>query len=210
MAARPKARTSGRSFAAAPGTVRITGGAIKGRKLAVPEGAGVRPTTDRARETLFNVLTNRFRRPGGESVLIGARVLDAFAGTGAMGLEAWSRGAEYVAFVEADTRHFSTLSGNLRAAKLPPAAGSAQRDCSPLVSDGGRFDIVIADPPYEQGAALVNALMAQRALWHGETLLVWEHPRDTASGMEDCLKGWEAVHQTPSGKTVFSFFRPTG
>ena len=88
--------TAKRSFAAAPGAVRISGGHIKGRKLAVPDGAGVRPTTDRARETLFNVLTNRFRQAGGESILLGARVLDGFAGTGAMGVEAWSRGAAWI------------------------------------------------------------------------------------------------------------------
>ena len=64
--------------------VVLTGGSLRGRRLAVPPGQGVRPTSDRARETLFNVLTNRFKRPGGQSVLSEARVLDAFAGTGAL------------------------------------------------------------------------------------------------------------------------------
>ena len=194
-----------RTFANAPGSVRITGGQIKGRKLAVPEGAGVRPTTDRARETLFNVLTNRFRKPGGESVLAHARVLDAFAGTGAMGIEAWSRGAAFVSFVEHSGAHFSVLQANVRSAKLPAAACDVRRDRRGLE---GAFDLIIADPPYEQGQGLLDALCAEGALWHDETLLVWERPR--TKGEDPALKGWDEVHQTPSGKTVFSFFRPAG
>lgn len=194
-----------RSFNRAPGTVRITGGTIKGRKLDVPAGDGVRPTTDRARETLFNVLTNRFRKPGGSSVLAGARVLDAFAGTGAMGLEAWSRGADFVAFVEAQSTHFATLCDNLRAAKLPTDAGTALRNHEGLKTSDRSIDIIIADPPYEQGQALLTALLArQSALWHADTLLVWEHPR--GGGTEAGFDGWEPVHQTLSGKTAFSFF----
>ena len=192
-----------RSFAAAPGSVRITGGQIKGRKLAVPEGAGVRPTTDRARETLFNVLTNRFRKPGGESVLVGARVLDAFAGTGAMGIEAWSRGADFVSFIENSSAHFSVLQANLRSAKLPADAWDARRDRSGLDAP---FDLIIADPPYEQGQRLLEVLSAERPLWHDQTLLVWERPR--SKGEDPALEGWDEVHQTPSGKTVFGFFRP--
>lgn len=206
-----------KSFSSAPGTVRITGGAIKGRKLAVPAGSGVRPTTDRARETLFNVLVNRFRKPGGESVLAGAQVLDAFAGTGAMGLEAWSRGAAFVAFVETQSAHFATLTENLRAAKLPAQAGTALRTHQELggleglgVLERGRcsIDLIIADPPYEHGHALVTTLLArQSALWHAATLLVWEHPR--SAGADAGFAGWDAVHQTLSGKTAFSFFTPS-
>ena len=192
-----------RSFAAAPGSVRITGGQIKGRKLAVPDGAGVRPTTDRARETLFNVLTNRFRKPGGESILVGARVLDAFAGTGAMGMEAWSRGAGFVSFVENSRTHLDVLQANLRSAKLPVEAWETRRDRSGLDAP---FDLIIADPPYEFGRALLEALCAERVLWHGETLLVWERPR--TKGEEPALPGWTDVHETPSGKTVFGFYRP--
>lgn len=195
--------TAKRSFAAAPGAVRISGGHIKGRKLAVPDGAGVRPTTDRARETLFNVLTNRFRQAGGESILVGARVLDGFAGTGAMGVEAWSRGAAWVSFVENSPQHFSTLKENLRRAKMPAEAGDAQRS---RVGLQGPFDLIIADPPYEQGLALVQDLIAEPALFHAETLLVWERPKTKGDALT--LARWQSVHQTPSGKTVFDFYRP--
>ena len=181
--------------------MRITGGRIKGRTLDVPAGTGVRPTTDRARETLFNVLINRFRQPGGESVLSEARVLDAFAGTGALGIEAWSRGASSVAFVESDRNHRSTLAANLQKAKLPATEHAITSDRSGLTAP---FDLILADPPYEQGAALVSALVSETALWHAETLLVWERPR----GSEGSLVGWETVHETPSGKTVFAFLRP--
>ena len=90
-----------------PASLRLTGGSLRGRRLAAPSGQGVRPTSDRARETLFNVLTNRFKRPGGQSVLSEARVLDAFAGTGALGLEALSRGAAFAAFAEPRLKSFS-------------------------------------------------------------------------------------------------------
>ncbi|HCH99354.1 MAG TPA: hypothetical protein DFJ59_01020, partial [Alphaproteobacteria bacterium] len=101
-----------------PGSLRLTGGSLRGRRLAVPPGQGVRPTSDRARETLFNVLTNRFKRPGGQSVLSEARVLDAFAGTGALGLEALSRGAAFAAFAENSRTHAAVLQANIDALGL--------------------------------------------------------------------------------------------
>ena len=78
----------------------------------------MRPTSDQARETLFNVLTNRFKRPGGLSVLNEARVLDAFAGTGALGLEALSRGAACAAFAENSRAHAAVLQANIDALGL--------------------------------------------------------------------------------------------
>ena len=146
-------------------------------------------------------------------MLAGAQVLDAFAGTGAMGLEAWSRGAAFVAFVETQSAHFATLTENLSAAKLPAQAGTALRTHEELgglgVLERGRsIDLIIADPPYEHGHALVTTLLArQSALWHAATLLVWEHPR--SAGADAGFAGWDAVHQTLSGKTAFSFFTPS-
>ena len=183
------------------GTVRITGGRIKGLKLEVPEGQGVRPTADRARETLFNILINRFRKPGGESVLKDARVLDAFAGTGALGLEAWSRGAAFVAFAELSREHRRVLEQNLTKAKLP----STDFMVEPEASDRGQaFDLIFADPPYGQGEALVARLLAIEGLWSADTLVVWERDK----GPVDLPSGWQLVHEKPVGRTVFSFLAP--
>ena len=130
-----------------PGSLRLTGGSLRGRRLAVPPGQGVRPTSDRARETLFNVLTNRFKRPGGQSVLSEARVLDAFAGTGALGLEALSRGAAFAAFAENSRAHAAVLQANIDALGLADGLTSVRTTASAFSAEGG-FGVILADPPY--------------------------------------------------------------
>jgi 16S rRNA (guanine(966)-N(2))-methyltransferase RsmD len=122
------------------GGIRITGGERRGRVLAV--GPGVRPTEGRVRESLFSIWQ--------ESVP-GARFLDLFAGSGAVGLEANSRGAAYVCFVEADPRVLRDLERN--AAELPPAVWRRWRGRLPgtlgqLAAEEPAFDLVFADPPY--------------------------------------------------------------
>ena len=121
--------------------MRIIAGELKGRRLAAPPGNDVRPTSDSLRETLFNVL--------GDSVR-GARVLDAFAGTGALGLEALSRGAARVTFVERDAKVIETLVKNIEhcgvraATELVRGTFGGPRSVR-LV---GPFDLVLLDPPY--------------------------------------------------------------
>ena len=184
--------------AKAAGTVRITGGRAKGLRLDVPSGQGVRPTADRARETLFNILINRFRKPGGASVLQGARVLDAFAGTGALGLEAWSRGAAFVAFAELSREHRRVLEQNLLKAKLPSVDFRVEPEAAEPAEP---FDLIFADPPYGQGEALLARLLAKGGLWSVNTLVVWERDKGAAA----LPAGWRLVHEKPVGRTVFSF-----
>ena len=186
-----------------PGSLRLTGGSLRGRRLAVPPGQGVRPTSDRARETLFNVLTNRFKRPGGQSVLSEARVLDAFAGTGALGLEALSRGAAFAAFAENSRAHAAVLQANIDALGLADGLTSVRTTASAFSAEGG-FGVILADPPYAQGPAAVAALLADGGLWHGETLLVWEGDGDT----DRSLPGWSLLHEKAVGQTTFSFHAP--
>ena len=122
-----------------PGRLRIIGGEWRGRKLDVPSVPGLRPTADRIRETLFNWL--REQTPG-------ARCLDLFAGSGALGWEALSRGARHATFVDQDR----TAIHGLRAVqeKLGAAATLVQADVGAWLADGpADFDIVFADPPYE-------------------------------------------------------------
>ena len=188
-----------------PGSLRLTGGSLRGRRLAVPPGQGVRPTSDRARETLFNVLTNRFKRPGGLSVLHKARVLDAFAGTGALGLEALSRGAAFAAFAENSRAHAAVLQANIDALGLADGLTSVRATAGAFSAEGG-FGLILADPPYAQGPAAVAALLADGGLWHRETLLVWEGDGDT----DRSLPGWSLLHAKAVGQTTFSFHAPEG
>lgn len=135
--------------------LRIVGGKWRGRHLEAAEGLAVRPTSDRARESLFNILSGgRLSRPDGTPLLPGAKVLDAFAGTGALGLEALSRGAARVTFVE-------NLAAALEALKINIASFDLDEDQVRLVAQDvltlGRapeaHDLILMDPPYNQGLA---------------------------------------------------------
>jgi 16S rRNA (guanine(966)-N(2))-methyltransferase RsmD len=119
--------------------MRIIAGRLKGRRLDAPKGLDVRPTSDGLRETLFNVL--------GESVQ-GARVLDGFAGTGALGLEAWSRGAAAVVFVEHDARALRALESNIRAMGIEAVCAVVRREFLTARIEPPVFDLVLLDPPY--------------------------------------------------------------
>jgi 16S rRNA (guanine966-N2)-methyltransferase len=132
---------------------RIVGGAARGRRLAVPP-RGTRPTSDRAREALFNTL-------GTELELSGSRFLDLFAGSGAVGLEALSRGAAHVVLVESDRRAAAVLAENVATLGL---AGAVVHRCPAetyLAALGADepFDVVFLDPPYALAQGAVNALL---------------------------------------------------
>jgi 16S rRNA (guanine966-N2)-methyltransferase len=125
--------------------MRVIAGRLGGRRLKAPRGTSTRPTSDRVREALFSMLGD----------LHGARVLDLFAGTGALGIEALSRGAESVVFVERDASAIRTLSANLAALELAePAAELRRGDAfTALQSARGRaetYDLVLIDPPYRR------------------------------------------------------------
>ena len=119
--------------------MRIIAGRLKGRRLVAPEGLDVRPTSDGLRETLFNVL-------GG--TLSDGRVLDAFAGTGALGLEAWSRGASSIVFVEHNARAIRALEKNIDHAGVKDACVIIRGDFRKTRLDPASFDLVLLDPPY--------------------------------------------------------------
>lgn len=131
--------------------MRIVGGQFKGRAIAAPAGRDTRPTSDRARESVFNVLAHAKWSPG----VAGRRVLDLFAGSGALGLEAMSRGAAFALFVETDAAARGTIRDNIEALGLFGAARIHRRDATDLglkpVGLGEPFDLVFLDPPYAQG-----------------------------------------------------------
>ncbi len=131
--------------------MRIVGGEFKGREIKAPAGRDTRPTGDRARESLFNVLTHADWSPG----LAGRRVLDLFAGSGALGLEALSRGAAFALFVETDAAARGAIRDNIEALGLFGVTRIHRRDATDLgvkpAGLGDPFDLVFLDPPYGKG-----------------------------------------------------------
>jgi 16S rRNA (guanine966-N2)-methyltransferase len=132
--------------------VRIVGGSHRGRPIAVPEGDKVRPTSDRARESLFNILEHgRWAASG--SPIAGARVLDAFAGTGALGLEALSRGAAHVTFLELAPVALAVLKANVAALKEGARVTILRGDAVAPVRAPDPCSLVFLDPPYGKDLA---------------------------------------------------------
>lgn len=133
--------------------IKIIGGKHRGRTIATPEGQTTRPTSNRARESLFNILAHANWHEDGTSPLMGARVLDAFAGSGALGIEALSRGASHATFLDNDATAIKLIGENLR--KLGEAANArvvrADAVRPPPAKEG--CDLAFLDPPYRSGLA---------------------------------------------------------
>lgn len=149
--------------------MRIISGTLRGRRLKTPAWEGLRPTSDRLRETLFNILAPR---------VAGARVLDGYAGTGAVGLEACSRGAAEVVFVEQDRRAIALIEENLRHCGVSDGCVIMRADIGRLPPSFGarRFDLILLDPPYAEPD--LAATVARAAAWLSDGgLVVLEHAR---------------------------------
>jgi 16S rRNA (guanine(966)-N(2))-methyltransferase RsmD len=150
------------------GTLTITGGTLRSRRVQTPPGRAVRPTPARVKEALFSILGSR---------VDDARVLDLFAGTGALGFESISRGAAHVTFVEKHRPTADALRATARALgvaeQVDVIAAPAERAARVL---SGRYDVVFADPPYAHPypAAAFGELRGRRAI-DGETTVVYEH-----------------------------------
>ena len=180
-----------------PGHVRIIAGRLRGSKLPVADRPGLRPTSDRVRETLFNWL---------QPVLPGARVLDLFAGTGALGFEAASRGAAEVVLVERDP----VLAADLRAQALrlhADAVRVVQADALAWLrtppADAAPFDIVFLDPPFEAGlwepaAALLPAVLAPAA---------WVYVEAPAGRLPALPAGWMPHRSGATRDVHYGLFR---
>ena len=138
--------------------MRIIAGEWRGRPIAAPPGDATRPTADRTRETLFSMLVSRIGN------FEGLRVADLFAGSGALGLEALSRGAGHVTFIENDMVAVKAIQANL--AKLGAAARADVRLSSALkLPPGPPFDLILADPPYSPKASIATIASVMRAGW---------------------------------------------
>jgi 16S rRNA (guanine966-N2)-methyltransferase len=128
--------------------VRIVAGSFKGRRLHAPPGRDTRPTADRVREALFSILGQ----------LDGERVLDLFAGSGALGLEALSRGAGEAVFVDSDSRAINAISRNLEAVGVRAAVHRRDALAYLRAASDGPFDLVFLDPPYSSASELAGSL----------------------------------------------------
>lgn len=152
--------------------MRVIAGRLKGRRLAPPSWAGLRPSSDKLRETLFNVVAAR---------VPGASVLDAFAGTGAVGIEALSRGAAHVTFIDRDRRAAALIAANLARCGLEDGYTIERGDVASVLRrhvEGAAFDLVLLDPPYDADRdAVTRALAAAAACTTEEGLLVLERSR---------------------------------
>jgi 16S rRNA (guanine966-N2)-methyltransferase len=185
--------------------VRVIGGTDRGRRLKAPRGLRTRPTADRVRVTLFDILG-----PG----IAGMRVLDLFAGTGAVGIEALSRGAARAVFVERDPDALRALRANLAALGLGRAQarivpGDAVAALPRLGEGEAPFDLVFLDPPYAGNlASRALAALAAGSLLHAGSRIVVQHfaktPPAPAKGL---VRAGEPRH---FGETALTFFRAEG
>ena len=181
--------------------MRVTGGEFGGRKLSVPPGDKIRPTQDRVREALFSMLMND---------IPGARFIDLFAGSGAVGLEALSRGAEQVVWVEKNSRHIRVLRRNSDLL----ASGRGEIVCSDVerwLKTGGRgrsADVVFADPPYrdarDKGFDEILKLLTENNVVAGNGLFVTEMP--VACDVAEA-EGWELLKNREYGHTRLAVYR---
>lgn len=180
---------------------RVIAGAAGGRRLAVPKGTATRPTSDRAREGLFGSLLSEL------GTLAGKRVLDLFAGSGAVGLEALSRGAKQVLLVESDARAAAVVKANIETVAMPGARVVTDRAerllARPPADREERYDLVFADPPYavtDVSVARVLTLLHDGWLAEGALLVV---ERATRSGTFDWPPGFLHGKSRRYGEATF-------
>lgn len=162
--------------------MRIVAGAARGRPLAAPTGRDTRPTSDRAREGLFSTLASL-------TDLDGARVLDLYAGSGAVGLEALSRGAAHAVLVESDVRAAAVIKRNADTVGLPGARVVVDRVERFLASDAAAYDVVFLDPPYATSDEIVARVLAAVRLAPRGVLVVERSVRSPAPSWPDGVDG---------------------
>jgi 16S rRNA (guanine966-N2)-methyltransferase len=185
--------------------MRIIAGRNRGRVLRAPDGAGTRPTAERVRQALFDML---WHAPwGGRTVVQDQLVLDAFAGTGALGLEALSRGATHATFFEIDRPALAALRANIAACKEEPRSAVVAADATRPPRARVPCGLVFLDPPYGQGLVPKAVTRLDAAGWIGPgALLVAE------TGLDEALElpGFEAVVSRSHGAATLHVLRAPG
>jgi len=180
--------------------MRIIAGSLKGRRLKTPNWDGLRPTSDKLRETLFNVVAPR---------IAGARVLDVFAGTGAVGLEAISRGAAQVVFIESHRRAAALVHENVALCGAADRCAIIRDTAERALGDaivGDPFDLVMLDPPYDY-QPLAAALGAAAQHLAADGWLILEHATRRALPAIDGATAVRTIRSGDSALTIFETLR---
>jgi 16S rRNA (guanine(966)-N(2))-methyltransferase RsmD len=182
--------------------MRIISGTSKGRKLVTPKSQSLRPTSDRVKESIFNILRLEME---------GKVVLDLFAGTGNLGIEALSRGAKKAIFVEKGRQAIRLIQRNLSQLGLEEWSEIVPKDANRAIGilkqRGESFDVILMDPPYEKGL-IHKTLMKLRSnpIYNKDSILVIEHNK--REPLPIILAGWNLIRQRKIGDTVISFLTP--
>jgi 16S rRNA (guanine966-N2)-methyltransferase len=189
------------------GGMRVIGGTYRSRLLQAPAGWGTRPTSDRLRETLFNILSPR---------LPGCRFADLYAGTGAVGIEAISRGAAFCWFAERDVAAIKTLRGNLQSLKIAQGYALEDRGTAALLERLGKstagLDVVFLDPPYEDAEAYASTLGffggKGRGVLVPEAIVIAEHATRAKTPLLDRYGALHLQRTVKQGDASLSFYIP--
>ncbi|MEJ0093577.1 MAG: 16S rRNA (guanine(966)-N(2))-methyltransferase RsmD [Methylocella sp.] len=185
--------------------MRIVGGRFKGRTLKGPASDAIRPTSDRLRESLFNILVHAYDAP-----IEGARVMDLFAGTGALGIEALSRGADFALLVDQGAEANAIIRANIEALGVGQSARLMRRDARKLgrAPEGERYDIAFLDPPYGKGLAPPALAALRDGGWLEKDALVLIE--ETAQGEVALPQGFALRETRRFGDTQILFVDATG
>jgi len=183
--------------------MRVVGGRLRGRALAAPKSKAIRPTADRLRESLFNILVHAFGDP-----VTGARVLDLFAGTGALGIEALSRGAAFALFIDEGAEARALLRENVTALGLGGASRIFRRDATKLGAayPVAPFSLAFLDPPYGHGLAAAALTSAFAGGWFTPDALIIAE--EAAKAQFAAPEGFTEIDRRRYDDTEFVFLRP--
>ncbi|ENG4183978.1 16S rRNA (guanine(966)-N(2))-methyltransferase [Providencia alcalifaciens] len=178
------------------GQIRIIGGKWRGRKLPVRDSEGLRPTTDRIKETLFNWLM---------PVIRDARCLDCFAGSGALGFEALSRFAQTVTFIELDKQNAQLLAENKTRLRADNASVVNNNTLNILNQSGAPFDVVFIDPPFRKGLLNETIQLLEKNQWLAEESWVYIES-EAESPLTDIPANWQLHREKIAGQVAYRLF----
>jgi 16S rRNA (guanine966-N2)-methyltransferase len=179
--------------------MRIISGTSRGRKLATPKSQSLRPTSDRVKESIFNILREEVE---------GKKVLDLFAGTGNLGIEALSRGAKKAIFVEKGRQALRLIQKNLNQSGFEDRSEIIPKDVNRAIGVLNQrresFDLIFMDPPYEEG--MINRTLMKlnsHQIYHKGSILIIEH--DRRESLPNIMEGWNLIRERRIGDTMISF-----